>query len=104
MIRVAVELWLWLGKELKGAFESPTEMRSVREELLEEGVTIGELLHRLAKRHEAIEKHVFDTEAKRLRPDVFATYNEEHITPQDFYERPLRNGDRIIIMPAYSGG
>ncbi len=64
MNHVTVEIWLWLGKELKGDFESPTEMRSIKEERVEEGVTIRQLLDHLAKRYPPIAHHIFDIPVK----------------------------------------
>jgi sulfur carrier protein ThiS len=104
MNRVTVELWLWLGKELKGHFESLSETRSVREELVKEGIRVRELLHDLAGRYEPIEKHVFDIQEKKLRPDVVATYNQRVITSHEFYEQVLRDGDKITIFQMYTGG
>ena len=104
MGRVTIELWLWLGKELKGDFESPSETRSIREEFVEEGTSIRDFLYSLANRYRPIEEHVFDILKKELRPEVVGTYNERFLRADDFYTQALREGDRIIIMQMYTGG
>jgi hypothetical protein len=102
--RVTVELWLWLGKELKGSFRSLSETRSVGEELVEEGTSVEDFLYRLASRYEAIAKHVFDIRERELRPDIVANFNERVINPDEFYRQVLRDGDTITIFKLYTGG
>jgi molybdopterin converting factor small subunit len=104
MNSVTVELWLWLGKELKGDFESPSEMRSVRNEVVEEGTNIGQLLNNLANRYDPFGQKVFDIREKRLHPHVVLTYNDHVISPHNLYEQVLKEGDKITIMPLYTGG
>lgn len=104
MNRVTIELWLWLGEQLKGDFESPSAMRSLREEVVEEGTTIGDLLDKLANRFEPIGKQVFDIQQHRLLETLIATYNEQVISPDNFYQQILRDGDKITILPVYTGG
>jgi molybdopterin converting factor small subunit len=104
MNSVTVELWLWLGKELKGDFESPSEMRSARKELVGEGMTVGELLKDLANRYEPFRQKVFDLREKRLYPQVVLTYNDQVISPHHLYEQVLKDGDKITMMPLYTGG
>jgi len=104
MNRVTIELWLWLGGELKGDFESPSEMRSIREEVVEEGTSIGDLLHSLANRYHPIRQRVFDIEDRRLRTDVVVTHNDRVTHPQTVLEQILKDGDKITIMPLYTGG
>ena len=104
MNSVTVELWLWLGKELKGGFESPSEMRSVRNEVVEEGTNIGQLLNNLANRYDPFGQKVFDIRGKKLHPHVVLTYNDHVISPHNLYEQVLKEGDKITIMPLYTGG
>ena len=104
MNRVTVELWLWLGNELKGEFSSLSEMRSVREEVIEEGTSIGDLLHSLGNRCLPIRQHVFDTLRKKLDPNVFLIYNDQVLPADMVLQRVLKGGDKITIMPLYTGG
>ena len=104
MSRVTIELWLWLGSELKGDFETPSEMRSVREEEVEEGTTILQLLDHLARRYPAIARKVFDREAERIYPHIVVNYNDRVISPYVVYDQVLKEGDKITILPMYAGG
>ena len=104
MNRVTIELWLWLGNELKGDFESPSEMRSVRKEEVEEGATIRELFDHLARRYPAIARKVVDREAEGIYPHIVVNYNDQVISPYVVYDQVLKDGDKITILPMYAGG
>lgn len=104
MNRVTIELWLWLGNELKGGFESVSEMRSVKEENVEEGTTIRQLLDHLAKCYPPIAEKVFDLTEKRVYPYVIVNYNDRVISPYEVYDKVLKDGDKITILPMYVGG
>ncbi len=104
MSQVTIELWLWLGDELKGEFESPSKMRSIRVERTEEGTTIRQLLQDLAKRYPPIAKTVYDIEANRPYPHVVVNYNDRVISPYEVYDRILKDGDKITVLPMFFGG
>lgn len=104
MNRVTIEIWLWLGKELGSDFESPSEMRSIREESVEEGTTIKQVLDNLAGRYPPIAKSIFDTKGKRFLPHIVVNYNDRVISPHIVHEQVLHDGDRITILPVYVGG
>jgi molybdopterin converting factor small subunit len=104
MNRVTIELWLWLGDELKGEFESPSKMRSIRVEETEEGTTIRQLLQGLAKRYLPIAETVFDMKNDKLYPYVVLNYNDRVISPYELYDRVLKDGDKITVLPMFFGG
>lgn len=104
MNRVTIELWMWLGKELGSDFESLSEMRSKKEEEVEEGTTIRQLLGRLARRYPPIARDVFDLKEKRMYPHVVVNYNDRVISPHIVHDQVLRDGDKITILPMYVGG
>lgn len=104
MIRVTIEVWLWLGKELGGDFESLSEMRSVRQEIVEEGTTIRQLLDTLACRYPPIARNVFDTQAQQMLPSIVVNYNDRVISPHRVHDQILREGDKITVLPIYTGG
>jgi molybdopterin converting factor small subunit len=104
MNRVTIEIWLWLSKELGGDFASPSEMRSIRDESVEEGTTIRQLLDNLAGRYPPIAECVFDTKAKRLLPHIVVNYNDRVISPHIVHDQVLHDGDKITILPVYMGG
>jgi molybdopterin converting factor small subunit len=104
MNRVTIELWLWLDKELGSDFESLSKMRSKREEEVEEGTTIRQLLDDLARRYPPIAQRVFDLKESMLYPHVVLNYNDQVISPHIVHEQVLKDGDRITILPMYVGG
>ena len=53
-MKVTVELWLWLGKELGQDFKSLSSMRSELEIKCEEDTAIGKLFDQLAKNYPVI--------------------------------------------------
>ncbi len=104
MNRVYVELWLWLGEELQGQFESLSPMRCAREEGVEEGMNIRQFLDSLARRFPPIARVVFDPEAQQLRPYLVLNYNGSVISPYTVYDQVLKDGDKITVFPMYVGG
>ena len=104
MNRITIEIWLWLGRELGDDFESPSEMRSIREEDVEEGITIRQLLDNLSGRYPPIARSVFDTRVKRLLPHIVVNYNDRVISPHIVYDQVLKDGDKITVLPLYMGG
>ena len=104
MNRVTIELWFWLSQELGAGFESLSEMRSVRQEVVKDSMTIRQLLDHLARRHPAIARIVFDRKAQRTYPHVVVNYNDRVISPHVVHDQPLKDGDKITILPMYMGG
>ena len=104
MNRVTIELWMWLGKELGKDFESLSEMRSRREEKVEEGITIRQLFDHLARCYPPIAGEVFDLKEERMYPHVVVNYNDRVISPHIVHDQVLRDGDKITILPMYVGG
>jgi sulfur carrier protein ThiS len=95
---------MWLGNELREDFESVSEMRSIKEEAVEEGTTIRELLDNLAIRYLTIAHNIFDIKEKRVYPHIVMVYNDQVISPHIVHEQVLKNGDKITILPMYMGG
>ena len=104
MNRIILELWLWLGHELKGDFDCPSEMRSIKIVEVEDGTTLRKLMSDLAGRYPLISKRVFDIEGQSLNPDIVMNYNDRVINFQEVYDRILRDGDKITILPLAGGG
>jgi molybdopterin converting factor small subunit len=102
MNRIKIELWLWT--KLKVDFETPSEMRAVHQEEVEEGKTIREFLDHLSEHYPAIALKVFDRQAKILYPHLVLNYNDHVINPHIVHDLVLRDGDKITILPMYPGG
>ena len=104
MNHVTVEIWLWLGKELGEDFKSLSEMRSLKEESVEEGTTIRQLLDSLARCYPPIAQNIFDPKVKKVNPQLLVNYNDQVISPYVVHEQVLRDGDKITVFPVYMGG
>lgn len=105
-MRIQVELWLWLNKELGGDFQSPSEMRSLTEMDVENGTTVRNLFDRLADRYPVIGQKVFNRGNKKFYPNlsVILTSKDEVISPYSGEGSVLKDGDKIKILPIYVGG
>jgi len=101
---ITIEIWMWLGKELRGDFESPSEMRSIKREEIEEGTTVQQLFDHLAKRYSAIANNIFNIKEKRVYPHILVNYNDRVISPHIILDQVLKDGDKITILPMYMGG
>ena len=106
MIWIKVELWMWLGDQMGADFQSPSEMRSLKEMEVEEGLTVIQLFDRLAVQYPLIGEKVFNRESKRFHPNlsVIATQNGQVVSPFNIEENRLKDGDKITVMPLYAGG
>jgi molybdopterin converting factor small subunit len=103
-MKVKVELWLWLGKELGQDFKSLSSMRSELEIKLEEDTAIGKLFDQLAGRYPVIGEKVFNREKQIFYENIVVTLNEQVISPFKVYETKLKEGDKITVLPVYTGG
>ena len=105
-MHIRIELWMWLGNELGGGFQTLSEMRSFREMEVEEGLTLIQLLDRLAAQSSLIEEKVFDRKSRRLLPhlSVVVTQDGLAVSPFDVEKSALKDGYRITVLPIYVGG
>jgi molybdopterin converting factor small subunit len=104
MITVKVELWMELGKELRGDFKSPSKMRSILQICVEEKMTIGRLFGNLSERYRSIEEKIFDQTNGVFHSRVVVLFNDSVISPYEICEKVLKDGDKITILPIYTGG
>lgn len=104
MIRVKVELWMWLGKELGGDFQSPSEMCSILETNVEEETLVKMFFYDLASRYPAIGEKVFNRETMRFYSNVFVVFNDQVIGLNELHEKVLQEGDKMRVVPMYVGG
>jgi len=106
LIRVQVEFWLWLGKELGADFQSPSEMRSSTEIEVKEGITVQELFDHLAARYSVIGQKVYNRENRKFYPNlsVILSSKDERIQPHNGENSLLQDGDKIKVLPIYVGG
>jgi molybdopterin converting factor small subunit len=95
---------MWMGDELGEGFRSPSDMRSILEVDAEDGTTVRDLCTDLADRYPSIDEKVFDRRRMRFHPTVVATLNDRVISPAELHARRLRDGDKVLTLPVYSGG
>jgi adenylyltransferase/sulfurtransferase len=68
-----------------------------------EAATLEEALHRLREDYPLLRIHLYD-ENLQLRQHVLLFYNAESTRWLDTLDVPLRQGDRLEIVQAVSGG
>jgi molybdopterin converting factor small subunit len=65
--------------------------------------TLGECLDQLAQEYPLLKIHLFEEDG-RQRPHVLFFYNEENTRWFDHLDIPLKEGDRLTVLQAVSGG
>jgi molybdopterin converting factor small subunit len=97
---------MWLGGELGEDFQSPSEMRSIKEMEIEEGLTVIQLFGRLALQYPLVGQKIFNRETKKFHPNlsVIVTLNDQVISPFNIEENVLKDGYKITVLPYYAGG
>jgi molybdopterin converting factor small subunit len=84
----------------------PTPLRtytSGKSEVNVTGVKISEALGDLTTQYPAIKPHLFN-EAGELRPFVNLFVGENNIKDLQGVETPIKEGDKIILIPSIAGG
>ncbi len=104
MIRVKIELWLWLGSELGGDFRSPSEMRSEMVVDLPDATTVLAMFESLVSNYPAFGAKVFDLEKRKCYKNLMMTHNDRVFNQGDGYDQLLQDGDKVMVMPLYAGG
>ena len=104
MVRVKLEIWMRLGKELGKDFDALSEMCSIREEEVKDGVTVRDFFNDLANRYEPIREKILGRGRNSFYPDVVVTLNDRVISPSALFDRVLEDGDKITVLPMFAGG
>ena len=105
-MHIRIELWMWLGKDPGAGFQALSEMRSMREMDVEEGLTVLQLLDRLAAQSPVIEEKIIDRKNRKLLPNlsVVVTHDGLVVSPFDLEKTKIKDGYKITILPLYVGG
>lgn len=99
-IQVQVKALPWFSEIL-----APGQQRSVLlEEDLPAGSSLRSLLARLAARYARFDQAIYDPQRDFLRETVVITHNGRLVSPAACLGLVLQNGDRVALIPAYSGG
>ncbi len=100
MGKVRLEILAWLS----GQMSSPSSERLILEEEVKEGETVKDLLNRLAAQHQVFREFVFDVKAQELTSVVSVIYNGRLLELVQGIQTPLKDGDNLMFLPAFSGG
>jgi len=68
-----------------------------------QGATVGEALKDLVAQFPTIKKHLF-TETDELRPFVNLFLGDEDVRHLQGVNTPLKDGDKLMIIPSIAGG
>jgi len=88
------------------ALRIPTPLRPYAEgqsEINVKGATVGEALDDLVTQFPTLKKHLF-TENAELRPFVNLFLGDEDVRHLQGVETPLKEGDKLMIIPSIAGG
>jgi len=84
----------------------PTPLRNLsnnKEEVEVEGGTLVSALDDLERRHPGFKERIMN-EKGALRPYINIFHNDEDVRFGDGLKTPLKDGDRLAIVPAIAGG
>jgi molybdopterin converting factor small subunit len=84
----------------------PTPLRPYAEgksEVSVKGTNVGEALDDLVSQFPSLKKHLF-TETDELRPFVNLFLGDEDVRHLQGVETPLKEGDKLMIIPSIAGG
>jgi adenylyltransferase/sulfurtransferase len=84
----------------------PTPLRSYTDgqtEVSLEGNTVGEVMDGLVTRYPTLRPHLFNGE-DQLRPFVNLFLNDNNIKDLQGLDTPLKDGDRLMLIPSIAGG
>ena len=98
--RVTVDVWSSLS-ELFG--EGPPRRRSL-EVRIEEGMTLGALLWRLGQDNPRFAKRMYKPGSDEPSGRVSVVINDRLPELLDGFETGLHDGDRVVLVQAYTGG
>ncbi len=97
---VRLEIVPWLTEP----FGHGGTSRLVLEEELEAPTSLGDFLASLATKHPAIATAVLDLQAGRLFEHVSVVRNGVALAPHVAVTEIVKDGDRLVLLPAFSGG
>jgi molybdopterin synthase sulfur carrier subunit len=84
----------------------PTPLRNLssnKDEVAIEGATLRAALDDLEKRHPGFKERIMNDKGA-LRPYINIFHNDEDVRFGDGLDTPLKDGDKLAIVPAIAGG
>jgi len=73
------------------------------EESLENGTTVGDLLRRVAQENPSFRNVAFTSEMN-LQGNISIVLNGKILGQSTFLDTRLKDGDRVMLLPAIDGG
>ncbi len=99
MPKVQVEVRGWLAERLSA---SPGTL--IVPEELPAGATVRDVLISLASKYRGAKELLFDDEMQMLGSLVTVIYNDRYAELVNGLDTRVSDGDRIMIVPAFTGG
>ena len=84
----------------------PTPLRTYAEgqsEVTLQGSTVAEVMDDLVANFPALRPHLFNGDGQ-LRPFVNLFLNEDNVKDLQGMDTPLKEGDRLMLIPSIAGG
>ncbi|MFC2004698.1 MoaD/ThiS family protein [Chloroflexota bacterium] len=100
MGRIQLEILPWISDVLDGQGAG----RLVLEKTIEEGATIGDVIRKLAREHQAFSDTIFDTKTDKLSSHVMIVLNDRVMEALKGLDTNIKDGDIIKLLPVIAGG
>ncbi len=100
MGRIRLEISSWISD----AFGDQSSEQLVLEENIEEDITIGDLIRKLASKHRAFSDIIFDTKTDKLSGYVAIVLNDRIVVGLEGLSTNIKDGDIIKLLPVIAGG
>jgi molybdopterin converting factor small subunit len=97
---VTLEYYSWMATELKGVGERGTTERLA----IADGMTVRDLLARLANDSPKFAELVYDRADNRLKEYAALILNGQTIELAGGLDRRLEPDDELLLLPGFSGG
>lgn len=84
----------------------PTPLRTYTDGLSEialQGSTVNEVMDDLVAQYPALRPHLFNGDGQ-MRPFVNLFLNEDNVRDLQGLDTPLKEGDRLMLIPSIAGG
>jgi adenylyltransferase/sulfurtransferase len=84
----------------------PTPLRTYtggQNEICVEGDTVSQVMYNLVKQHPSLKPHLYN-DSGDLRPYVNLFLGEENVKDLQGLDTPLRDEDRLLLIPSIAGG
>ena len=102
MDTVTIEIWAW--PVISNVTLAEVKKRVIHQEKILPGMCALDLFNRMADKHDLIQDLAFDRERQKFYFHVSVVFNERIVTMSELSKTVLKDGDKIVIIPAVAGG